>query len=239
MTGLPDRLQELADFAERAGHSAGAVAAARRGRRWQRRRAVAGVSLLAGVLVAGVILADRLPSGIGRPPGRRPAAPAVQAPRVPLAPPSYAEDVHRRYAGHLVDMSPVVLLGQGRDGGYAWRIAAVWGIQQATNRPETCLMYEADGVDHPSGSQCAVAGARKITLNLELRDRPAPVHGMVPARTARVRLLLQGRPPVEVAAIDPGRGFPLRFYLASPDAAVVEVVALDAQGRQVARLRRS
>jgi hypothetical protein len=238
MTGLPDRLQELADFAERAGQSAGAVAAARRGRRRQRRRAVAGVSLLAGVLVAGGVLADRLPGGLGRPPDRRPAAPAVQAPRVPLAPPSYAEDVHRRYAGHLVDMSPVVLLGRGRDGGYTWRMAAVWGIQQATNRPETCLVWEADGADHPSGSQCAVASARNITLDLELRDRPAPVHGMVPARTARVRLLLQGRPPVEVAAIDPGHGFRQRFYLASPDAAVVGVVALDAQGRQLARLRR-
>jgi hypothetical protein len=238
MTGLPDRLQELADFAERAGQPAGAVAAARRGRRWQRRRAVAGVSLLAGLLVAGVVLADRLPGGIGRPPDRRPAAPAVQAPRVPLAPPSYAEDVHRRYAGHLVDMSPVVLLGQGRDRGYTWRMVAVWGIQQATNRPETCLMYEADGVDHPSGSECAVVGARKITLNLELGDRPAPAHGMVPARTARVRLLLQGRPSVEVAAIDPGLGFRQRFYLASPDAAVVGVVALDAQGHQLARLRR-
>jgi hypothetical protein len=132
----------------------------------------------------------------------------------------------------------VVLLGQGRDGGYSWRLAAVWGIQQATNRPETCLMYEADGVDHPSGSQCAVAGARKITLNLEFPGRPAPVHGMVPAQTAQVRLLLQGRPSVEVAAIDPGRGFRQRFYLASSDAAVVGVVALDAQGRQLARLRR-
>jgi hypothetical protein len=152
MTGLPDRLQELADFAERAGQSAGAVAAARRGRRWQRRRVVAGVSLLAGVLVVGVVVADRLPGWIGRPPDRRPAAPAVQAPRVPLAPPSYADDVHRRYVGYLVDMSPVVLLGQGRDGRYTWRLAAVWGIQQATNRPETCLLWEADGVDHPSGA---------------------------------------------------------------------------------------
>jgi hypothetical protein len=90
----------------------------------------------------------------------------------------------------------------------------------------------------PLGSQCAVAGARKITLNPELRDRPAPVHGMAPAGTARVRLLLQGRLPVEVAAIDPGLGFRQRFYLASPDAAVVGVVALDAQGHRLASLRR-
>src|SRR5918993_1311306 len=110
MTGLPDRLQELADFAERAGRSPGAAAAARRGRRRQRRRAAAGVSLLVGVLAFGVVLADRLPGGLGRPPDRRPA---VQAPRVPLAPPGYAKKVHRRYAGHLIDMSPVVLLGQG------------------------------------------------------------------------------------------------------------------------------
>jgi hypothetical protein len=238
MTGLPDRLQELADFAERTGRSPGADAAARRGRRRQRRLAAVGALLLIGVVALGVVLTDRLPGGIGRPPDRRPAGPAVQPAQVPLAPPSYAEQVHRRYAGHLVDMSPVVLLGQGRDGGYSWRLAAVWGIQQATNRPETCLMYQADGVDHPSGSQCAVAGARKITLNLELPGRPAPVHGMVPPLTARVRLLLQGRPPVEVAAIDPGRGFRQRFYLASPDAAVVGVVALDAQGHQLARLRR-
>jgi hypothetical protein len=216
----------------------GAAAAARRGRRRQRRRAAAGVSLLVGVVAFGVVLADRLPGGLGRPPDRRPAVPAVQAPRVPLAPPSYAEEVHRRYAGHLVDMSPVVLLGQGRAGGYSWRVAAVWGIQQATNRPETCLVWKADGADHPSGNQCLVDGARKITLNLELPGRPAPVHGMVPMLTTRVRLLLQGRPPVEVAAIDPGLGFRQRFYLASPDAKVVGVVALDAKGRQLARLRR-
>jgi hypothetical protein len=228
MTGLPDRLQELADFAERAGRSPGAAAAARRGRRRQRRRAAAGVSLLVGVLAFGVVLADR-------PPDRRPA---VQAPRVPLAPPGYAEKVHRRYAGHLIDMSPVVLLGQGRDGGYSWRVAAVWGIQQATNRPETCLVWEADGADHPSGQECVVDGARKITANLEFPGRPAPVHGMVPMLTARVRLLLRGRPPVEVEAIDPGLGFRQRFYLASPDAEVVGVVALDIQGHQLARLRR-
>jgi RNA polymerase sigma-70 factor, ECF subfamily len=76
MTGLPDRLQELADFAERAGQSAGAAAAARRGRRRQRRLATAGVSLLVGVLAFGVVLTDRLPGRIGRPAGGRARRPS-------------------------------------------------------------------------------------------------------------------------------------------------------------------
>jgi hypothetical protein len=62
-----------------------------------------------------------------------------------------------------------------------------------------------------------------------------PLWGLVPEGTARVRLLRPGAPPAEVPAMEIGPRFRRRYYLAPPTPGIRTVVALDAQGHEIAR----
>jgi hypothetical protein len=62
-----------------------------------------------------------------------------------------------------------------------------------------------------------------------------PLWGLVPEGTVRVRLLRPGGSPVEVPAMEIGPRFRRRYYLAPPTPGVRTLLALDAQGHEIAR----
>jgi hypothetical protein len=63
-----------------------------------------------------------------------------------------------------------------------------------------------------------------------------PLWGLVPEGTARARLLRPGAPTAGVPALEIGPGFRRRFYLVAWTPGIRTAVALDEQGRLLARV---
>lgn len=248
---LHRRIAELvADNADRA--TPPPVAAIHRRGRVRRARLASGVVLLAA-LVAG-LLAIHWPLGDAV----APAPPVTQLPRPPArpaqpAPKSFADFTLQ--ALDSVSVGQIVLLDQGENATWRWQIGAASAFH--AGQPLVCLLYQAD----PSAQVRSASRARARSAVVEIPerseghgcrdqgDRPSlapdyvdgdsgaqPAFGTVPDGTVRVRLLLNGRSPVEVDAIDAGPSFKQRFWVvAHSGARIVGVVALDAGGRELAR----
>jgi hypothetical protein len=220
----------VADHADRA--TAPPVAAIRRRGRRRRARLASGAMLLIAGLVAALV-AVQGPLGQQVTP-----APVVTQPPRPVQPSSgFAAYVHDRFDDTLVDMT-VVVLASGKTSGYDWQLAAVQGTSRRSHKAKVCLVHKADGPSHPYGYQCRDRDSNraddKITFAGGTKELPLPVWGMVPQETARVRLVGSGRTGI-TNAVDIGPGFRRRFYLVRRTLDIRTVVALDAQGRQIAR----
>ena len=204
------------------------IAAIRHRGRRRRARLASGAVLLIAALVA-----------VQGPLGQQVTpAPVVTQPPRPVQPSSgFADYVRGRFQDTLVDMT-VVVLASGKTSGYDWQLAAVQGTSGRSHKAKVCLVHKADGLSHPYGYQCLDRDSNraddKITFAGVTKELPLRVWGMVPQETARVRLAGSRRTGI-TNAVDIGPGFRRRFYLVRRTLDIRMVVALDAQGRQIAR----
>ena len=218
----------VADNADRA--TPPSIAAIRRRGRRRRARLASGAVLLIAVAVGLV--------AVQRPLGRQVTpAPVVTQPPRPVQPASgFADYVRGRFNDTLVDMTVVALAG-GKASGYDWQLAAVQGTSRRSHKAKVCLVHKMDGPSHGYGYLCRDEASNRVMDRVTLGGgvKEMPLWGLVPEGTARVRLLRPGPPPVEVDALEIGPGFRRRFYLAPWTPDVRTAVALDGQGREIAR----
>ena len=259
MIHLRDHLHELAEAAAREGHTAGPMAAIRRGRQRRRRLAGGTAALLVAVLVAGAVGADHLGPG-GR--YQAPASPPTR-PRFPAKLAMYAATVANGSAeaavlGMVTDPDPrseglgackggrpedvrIVAVGPlpGRQG--VWMIAARPPLP--TER-RLCWMFAFGNQRHLS-SPAAYAGQPPPLTSLLAMGSGDPsklvVDGYVTKQAARVRLILAGgKPPLDLEPLQSGSDFPVNFFVAvvpwpgSKEKLPVErLIALDGSGRTI------
>jgi hypothetical protein len=138
-------------------------------------------------------------------------------------------------AGLFAD-APVVV-GRGGQGDYTWEMRARKGSGTEywieTDRQDGGLLmgelfYESERNKLVAWIHCSPS-KEQVTAML--------VSGFGPEKTAKVRLEVQGRPPVEVPTFRKP-GFPFAFWVVAPlppDARPVAFTALDVGGRQLAR----
>lgn len=207
------------------------IAAIRRRGRMRRARLASGAVLLIAAAAVGLV-------AVQGPLGRQVTpAPVVTQPPRPVQPSSgFADYVRGRFDDTLVDMT-VVALAAGKAGGYDWQLAAVRGTSQASHKAKVCLVHKMDGPSHGYGYVCRNEISNRVmdTMTLGGGANQMPLWGLVPEGTARVWLLRPGVPPVEVPALEIGPGFRRRFYLAPWSPGIRTAVAVDGQGREIAR----
>jgi hypothetical protein len=240
MNDLRERLQELAEGAARQGRTPGPQAALRRGRRRRLRLAGGTATLLALVLLAATVGADRLsgvhqlaplapPSTAERPvkapqPGRPPDLSDVQLPAG--SPPGrvgkqmvwdVTRELDRCRRGDT--KGPKVLVAWGTAHGQTWLIAAK--PPQAGQR----WLCWADGLFDAGGAggfgkeggprfplkPLQANGAQNIRSDGQYWGL---VMGYVTKRAARVQVLFRsGIAPLELVPIQAGDRFPVNFYV--------------------------
>jgi hypothetical protein len=130
-----------------------------------------------------------------------------------------------------------VVVGRGGQGDYAWEMTARKGSGQdywiETRRQDGELfMGESFGA-----SERERISAWVFCTPSKQRATTTLVSGLAPEATARVRLELRGRPPVEVPTFSKP-GVPFAFWVVAPlppDARPLAFTGLDAAGRQVGR----
>ena len=206
------------------------VAAIRRRGRLRRARLASGAVLLIGVAVGLVAVQEPLDR-------RTTPAPVVTQPPRPIQPSSgFADYVRGRFDDMLVDMT-VVPLASGKAGGEDWQLAAVRGTSRRSHEDKVCLAHKTDGRSHGYGYSCRDEASTRVMDRMTSGGggTEQPLWGLVPEETARVRLLRPGAPPVEVPAMEIGPRFRRRYYLAPPPQGIRTVLALDAQGHEIAR----
>jgi hypothetical protein len=240
MSDLRERLRELAEAAAQQGHTPGAAAALRRGRRRRLRLAGGTAALLALVLFAGLLGADRLtgrqallappsttgPSAVTTSPSPPevsflPDAGEVQR---PVGSPAGAvgEQMVRDVTTELArcqggdPAEPAVLVAWGKGHGRVWLIAA------RPPRPGEDRLCWNDGLFEASGA--GAVGSHGAELLTPLRASGSSnlrsgtgywghVVGPVTKRAARVRVLFDmGIPPLDLVPIQAGDRFPVNFY---------------------------
>jgi hypothetical protein len=160
----------------------------------------------------------------------------TQPPR-PIQPGAdFADYVRGRFDDMLVDMT-VVPLASGKAGGEDWQLAAVRGTSRRSHEAKVCLVHRTDGRSHGYGYSCRDEASNRVMDRMTFGGggNERPLWGLAPEGTARVRLLRPGAPPVEVPAMEIGPRFRRRYYLAPPTPGVRTVLALDAQGHEIAR----
>jgi hypothetical protein len=236
MSDLRERFQELADAGEREGRTPGAAAAIRRARQRQLRLAGGVASLLVVLLVAGVLLVDRIAGGPGEP-----------APLPVVGPPSTrsllgtgtvrtdqppAGTPEHRLLEHMTSIlnrcrggDAPQLIGWIRAHGYVLMVAAkpprpgegwicqVHGLLPPDGIPGVVSEQWIDeSPSPPARKRLAATGA---TLNVSAgRGIPAYVQGYATKQAARVRLLRQdGRASLALGLVDPGDRFPVKFFM--------------------------
>jgi hypothetical protein len=253
MIHLRDHLQELADAAAREGRTAGPMAAIRRGRQRRRRLAAGTAALLAAVLVAGAVGADRLgPGGRSLAPAASPTRPRFPAKLATYAPNGSAEAAVLRL---LTDRSEGLGACKGGRPGDERIIAAgplpgrqgVWMIAARPPLPGEqwlCWMF-AFGNQRNLGAPLAYAGEPPPLTSLLAMASGDPskliVEGYVTKQAARVRFILAGgKPPLDLALLPSGSEFPVNFFVAmvpwpgSKEQLPVErLIALDGSGRAI------
>jgi hypothetical protein len=254
MIHLPDHLQELAEAAAREGHTAGPMAAIRRGRQRRRRLAAGTAALLSAVLVAGAVGADHLRPG-GRdlaPASRPPTRPGFPAKLATYAPNGSAEAAVLRL---LTDRSEglgacqggrpedvrIIAVGPlpGRQG--VWMIAA---RPPLPTEQRLCWMF-AFGNQRNLSAPVAHAGEPPPLTLLVASSSGDPskliIDGYVTKQAARVRFILAGgNPPLDLEPLPSGSEFPVNFFVAvvpwpgSKQTLPVErLIALDGSGRAI------
>jgi hypothetical protein len=256
MTNLRDLLQELAEAAAHQGRTAGPAAAIRRGRQRRRRLAAGSAALLAAVLAAGVVGTGQL-----RLDGRLevPASPSTR-PRFPAKLAEYAATVTKdsteaALLGMLTDQAEglgackggrpkdvrIVAVGRLPDRQGVWMIAA---RPPLPNERRLCWMF-AYGNHQRISSPVAYADEPPLLTALHANSGGDPskvvVDGYVTKQATRVRFILAGRPPLDVAPLQSGNDFPVNFFVAViPWRAGQEpypferLIALDSSGREIA-----
>ena len=219
----------VADHSEKA--TPPPVAAIRRRGRRRRARQASGVILLIIAVVAGLVV-------VQQPLGRQVTpAPVVTQPPRPIQPSSgFADYVRGRFDDMLVDMT-VVALASGKAGGEDWQLAAVRGTSRRSHKARICMVHKTDGGSHGYGYSCRDETSNRVMDRMTSGGgaKEMPLWGLVPEGAARVRLLRPGASPVEAPAMEIGPGFRRRFYLAPPTPGVRTLLALDAQGHEIAR----
>jgi hypothetical protein len=206
------------------------IAAIRRRGQLRRARLASGAVLLIAVATGLVAMQGPLDR-------RTTPAPVVTQPPRPIQPgPGFADYVRGRFDDMLVDMT-VVTLASGKAAGDDWQLAAVRGTSRRSQEDKVCLVHKTDGRSHGYGFSCRDEASNRVTDQMTSGGggNEQPLWGLVPEGTARVRLLRPGSPPVEVPAMEIGPGFRRRYYLAPPTPGIRTVVALDAQGHEIAR----
>ncbi len=218
----------VADHADQAPPPPPTAAIRRRGRLRRARLASGAVLLIAAAgLVAVQGPLDR----------RTTPAPVVTQPPRPIQPGTgFADYVRGRFDDLLVDMT-VVALASGKAGGEDWQLAAVRGTSRRSHEAKVCLVHRTDGRSHGYGYSCRDEASNRVMDRMTFGGggNERPLWGLAPEGTARVRLLRPGAPPVEVPAMEIGPRFRRRYYLAPPTPGVRTVLALDAQGHEIAR----
>jgi hypothetical protein len=206
------------------------IAAIRHRGRLRRARLASGAVLLIAAAAVGLAAVQG--------PLRRETTPApvVTQPPRPVQPSSgFADYVRGRFDDMLVDMTVVALAG-GKAGGDDWQLAAVRGTSRS-RKAKVCLVHKTDGQSHNYGYSCLDEASTRVADRMTSGGgaNEQPLWGLVPERTARVRLLRPGAPPVEVPALEIGPDFQRRYYLAPWTPGVQTELALDAQGHEIAR----
>jgi hypothetical protein len=207
------------------------VAAIRRRGRLRRARLASGAVLLIAVVAVGLVAVQ------GPLDRRTTPAPVVTQPPRPIQPSSgFADYVRGRFDDMLVDMTVVALAG-GKAGGEDWQLAAVRGTSRRSHEAKVCIAHKTDGRSHGYGYSCRDEASNRVMDRMTSGGgaKEMPLWGLVPEATARVRLLRPGASPVEVPAMGIGPGFRRRYYLAPPTPGVRTLLALDAQGHEIAR----
>jgi hypothetical protein len=226
---LQRQLAELvADHADQA--MAPSVAAIRRRGRLRRARLASGAVLLIAAVATGLFAVQ------GPLDRRTTPAPVVTQPPRPIQPSSgFADYVRGRFDDMLVDMTVVALAG-GKAGGQDWQLAAVRGTSRRSHQAKVCIAHKTDGRSHGYGYSCRDEASNRVMDRMTSGGgAELPLWGLVPEATAQVRLLRPGASPVEVPAMEIGPGFRRRYYLAPPTPGVRTLLALDAQGHEIAR----
>ena len=206
------------------------IAAIRRRGRLRRARLASGAVLLIAVATGLVAMQGPLDR-------RTTPAPVVTQPPRPIQPgPGFADYVRGRFDDMLVDMT-VVTLASGKAAGDDWQLAAVRGTSRRSQEDKVCLVHKTDGRSHGYGFSCRDEASNRVTDRMTSGGggNEQPLWGLVPEGTARVRLLRPGSPPAEVPAMEIGPRFRRRYYLGPPTPGIRTVVALDAQGHEIAR----
>jgi hypothetical protein len=263
MSDLGERFQVLADAAAREGRLPGAAAAIRRARQRQLRLAGGVASLLVVLLVAGVVLVDRVAGG----PDAPTPLPAVGPPSTQPLPGTFAVRTDQPAAGtpeHRLLERTKVILNQCRGGGspelIGWVQAPNFVLMVAAKPPRpgegwicqvhgfllpdgnmgvTTERWINNGLSPPTRKRLAATGA---TLGVPAgRGALAYAQGYATKQAARVRLLREGgRPPLLFTLVDPGDRFPVKFLMGLFEATPAErspftkVEALDHAGRAIA-----
>lgn len=215
------------------------VAAIRRRGRLRRARQASGGALLIAAIAAGLVAVQ---GSLGRqvtpvPVVTQPPPPVVTelplpSPRPPSA--SFATYVRGRFQDKLVDLSVLALPGR-RAGSYEWQLAAMRGFDPRAAHHVECLVYKTkDSSDHFGYKCIAQSATNKMIFDRGMDGRP--LWGLVPKEATRVRLLRAGAPPIEVPTRELASPFRRRLYFLGWASDIQAALALDRQGRQVARL---
>jgi hypothetical protein len=251
---LHDRLAELAEAAARDSHTEGAAAAIRRGRR-RRRHRTGGSAAVALLVVVAAVGAARL-TGWGAV-DARPAGPPAST-----LPPTVSIDMS---TGPILDGTPerqalddlthelrrcrtgdagIDVIGKGRAHGRFWIVAARAPVPGDKGLCWVNGLWARDGSGNFSGIGMTGGLPPEIKpltyTGGTVTDTFVEVTGTMPRQAARVRVVLAGGTSVDVAPLDPGDGYPVKFFIAfvprrdGSDAEVTGLRALDASGRTIA-----
>jgi hypothetical protein len=239
MSDLRERLQELADLAARQGRTPGPEAA-RRGARRRRLQAAGGTAvLLAVVLLAVTVGADRLagPAPLAPPATTRPAGvttsttpPAVsimpdpgEVQRPAGSPPGkVGEQMVHDLASVVAECKggapnePITLLAWGKAHHRYWLIAAK---PQGPGENWLCWgsgLFEGGGAGSMGTDSTMPLTPLRASGSSNIRDGDqywGHIVGYVPKRATRVRVLFdRGIPPLELQPIQAGDRYPVNFY---------------------------
>ena len=204
------------------------IATIRRRGRLRRARLVSGAVLL--IAAAGLVAVQ------GPLDRRTTPAPVVTQPPRPIQPGAgFTNYVRSWFDDKLVDMT-IVALASGKAGGEDWQLAAVRGTSRS-HEAKICIVHKTDGRSHGRGYSCLDEASNRVMDRMTSHGggNDWPLWGLVPEGTARVRLLRPGAPPVEVPAMEIGPRFQRRYYFVPPTPDVRTLLALDAQGHEIAR----
>jgi hypothetical protein len=240
MSDLRERLQELADVAARQGRTPGPEAAQRRARRRRLRLAGGTAVLLAIVLLAVMIGADRLsgPAPLAPSATTRPSAtttPSTRPPDVSIMPDpgevrrpagsppgAVGEQMVHDVATVVADCQggapdePITLVAWGKAHRRTWLIAA-----KPPGPGENWLcwasgLFEGSGAGSmgSDGTMPLIPLRASGSSNIRVGDQYwGQIVGYVPKRAARVRVLFDmGIPPLELEPIQAGDRYPVNFY---------------------------
>jgi hypothetical protein len=138
-------------------------------------------------------------------------------------------------AGLFAD-TPVVV-GRGGEGDYAWEMRARKGSGE-----QYWIETDRQNGDRLMGEPFSESERDKMVawihcLPSKERVTATVVSGFAPEASAKVRLEVQGRPPVEVPTFH-RKGFPFAFWVVAPlppDAKLLAFTGLDATGKQTGR----